>query len=80
MLGIQTRGGRMEGVNESTELWRHPNQPSLMIRALEAVTKYTWPFSLRNVTCSAIIHHMFTLQQVRENNLNRNQDTGKEGH
>ena len=24
MLGIQTRGGRMEGANESTELRRHP--------------------------------------------------------
>ena len=25
-LGTQTRGGWMEGVYESTELWRHPNQ------------------------------------------------------
>ena len=24
MLGIRTRGGRMEGADESTELWRHP--------------------------------------------------------
>ena len=24
MLGNRTRGGRMEGVNKSTELWRHP--------------------------------------------------------
>ena len=25
MLGNRTRGGRMEGANESTELWRHPH-------------------------------------------------------
>ena len=25
MLGTQTRGARMEGSDESTELWRHPN-------------------------------------------------------
>ena len=25
VLGTQTRGGRMEGADESTELWRHPN-------------------------------------------------------
>ena len=24
VLGTRTRGGRMEGVDESTELWRHP--------------------------------------------------------
>ena len=24
VLGIQTRGGRMVGTDESTELWRHP--------------------------------------------------------
>ena len=24
MLGSQTRGGRMEGADESTELWQHP--------------------------------------------------------
>ena len=24
MLGTQTRSGRMEGADESTELWRHP--------------------------------------------------------
>ena len=24
VLGVQTRGGRMEGIDESTELWRHP--------------------------------------------------------
>ena len=24
MLGTQTRGGRMEGADKSTELWRHP--------------------------------------------------------
>ena len=24
VLGIQTWGGRMEGTDESTELWRHP--------------------------------------------------------
>ena len=24
MLGTWTRGGRMEGTGESTELWRHP--------------------------------------------------------
>ena len=24
VLGIRTRGGRMEGADESTELWRHP--------------------------------------------------------
>ena len=24
MLGSRTRGGRMEGADESTELWRHP--------------------------------------------------------
>ena len=24
MLGTRTRGGRMEGIDESTELWRHP--------------------------------------------------------
>ena len=24
VLGIQTWGGRMEGANESTELWRNP--------------------------------------------------------
>ena len=25
MLGSRTRGGRMEGADESTELWRHPH-------------------------------------------------------
>ena len=25
VLGIRTRGGRMEGANECTELWRHPH-------------------------------------------------------
>ena len=25
VLGTQTRGGRMVGADESTELWRHPN-------------------------------------------------------
>ena len=25
MLGTQTWGGRMVGADESTELWRHPN-------------------------------------------------------
>ena len=25
VLGTQTRGGRMEGVDKATELWRHPN-------------------------------------------------------
>ena len=25
MLGSRIRGGRMEGADESTELWRHPN-------------------------------------------------------
>ena len=25
VLGTQTRGGRMEGADNSTELWRHPN-------------------------------------------------------
>ena len=25
MLGIRTRGGRIEGSDESTELWPHPN-------------------------------------------------------
>ena len=25
VLGIRTRGGKMEGADESTELWRHPN-------------------------------------------------------
>ena len=25
MLGSRTRGGRMEGADESTELWWHPN-------------------------------------------------------
>ena len=24
MLGTQTRGGRLVGADESTELWRHP--------------------------------------------------------
>ena len=24
VLGTRTRGGRMEGADESTELWRHP--------------------------------------------------------
>ena len=24
MLGSRTQGGRMEGADESTELWRHP--------------------------------------------------------
>ena len=28
VLGTQTRGGRMEGADKSTELWRHPNQNS----------------------------------------------------
>ena len=25
VLGTRTRGGRMAGANESTELWQHPN-------------------------------------------------------
>ena len=25
VLGIRTRGGRMVGADESTELWRHPH-------------------------------------------------------
>ena len=25
VLGTQTRGGKMEGIDECTELWRHPN-------------------------------------------------------
>ena len=25
VLGTQTRGGRMVGADESTELWRHPS-------------------------------------------------------
>ena len=24
MLGTETRGGRIEGTDESTELWQHP--------------------------------------------------------
>ena len=28
MLGTRTRGGRMIGADESTELWRHPNPSS----------------------------------------------------
>ena len=27
MLGTQTRGGRMVGADEFTELWRHPSYP-----------------------------------------------------
>ena len=29
MLGTRTRGGRMEGTDESTELWRNPSEKSL---------------------------------------------------
>ena len=29
MLGTQTRGGRMVGADEFTELWRHPKLVSL---------------------------------------------------
>ena len=31
MLGIQTRGGRMAGADESTELWRHPQATAALI-------------------------------------------------
>ena len=31
MLGTRTRGSRMEGANESTELWQHPNTKLLVI-------------------------------------------------
>ena len=31
MLGIQTRGSRMEGANESTELRRHPSRVILTL-------------------------------------------------
>ena len=31
VLGTQTLGGRMEGVGESTELWRHPNYASIVL-------------------------------------------------
>ena len=30
MLGSRTRGGRMEGTDESTEQWRHPT-PKLFV-------------------------------------------------
>ena len=32
MLGSRTRGGRMEGADKSTELWRHPLLIILFIR------------------------------------------------
>ena len=30
VLGTRTRGGRMEGADESTELWRHPIKNHLL--------------------------------------------------
>ena len=36
MLGIQTRGGRMEGADESTEQWRHPSSANCLYLVLIA--------------------------------------------
>ena len=33
MLGIRTRGGGMEGTDEPTELWRHPNLVDILLSA-----------------------------------------------
>ena len=38
MLGIRTRGGRMEGANESTELRRHPEVQILRTAVIECST------------------------------------------
>ena len=37
MLGSRTQGGRMEGADESTELWRHPLVNNCYSKSLEAV-------------------------------------------
>ena len=48
VLGIQTRGGRMEGANESTELWRHPLFPP-----------FTSAISIVMTSCSLLIDVLF---------------------
>ena len=34
VLGTRTRGGRMEGTDESTELWRHPIRDNYLFQRL----------------------------------------------
>ena len=38
MLGSRNRGGRMEGADESTELWRHPYIKELLDSCLVQIT------------------------------------------
>ena len=39
MLGSRTRGGRMEGADKSTELWRHPWQRTLQLESVYNICK-----------------------------------------
>ena len=32
MLGTRNKGGRMEGGDKSTELWRHPHQKTFLVK------------------------------------------------
>ena len=41
MLGSQTRGGRMEGADKSTELWRHPKGFFEVPKAFHDLISYT---------------------------------------
>ena len=36
MLGSRTQGGMMEGADESTELWRHPNKITIVCRGIRS--------------------------------------------
>ena len=41
VLGSQTRGGIMEGADESTELWRHPRTNTFYLHDCYAVKQET---------------------------------------
>ena len=49
ILGSQTRGGMMEGADESTELWRHPTKSPYKFIQFKAFSRMF--FRQRNDAC-----------------------------
>ena len=49
MLGTQTRGGRMEGADKTTELWRHPINRNVLIVFTDSLSSliFCWLGHLR---------------------------------
>ena len=47
VLGTQTWDGRMEGADESTELWRHPLKKKKYLVRVVSVLEVSWPIKNR---------------------------------